>query len=87
MAKIARSREPTPATQHSALISRLIIIFSRSNIRMIGTATSEQFGDTVLDYSTGVPQNRETHFSKDDKKERYELLKKRLKQKLNYDRI
>ena len=54
---------------------------------MIGTATSEQFGDTVLDYSTGVPQNREIHFSKDDKKERYELLKKRLKQKLNYDRI
>ena len=44
--------------------------------------TSEQFGDVVLDYSTGVPQSREIHFSKDDKKERYELLKKRLKQKL-----
>ena len=44
--------------------------------------TSEQFGDVVLDYSTGVPQSREIHFSKDDKKERYELLKNRLKQKL-----
>ena len=38
MAKIAKSRKPTPANRHSALISRLITIFSRSNIRMISTA-------------------------------------------------
>ena len=38
--------------------------------------TSEQFGDEKLDYASGVPQLRETHFAKEEKKERYLLLKK-----------
>ena len=40
--------------------------------------TSEQFGDEVLDYSTGVPQSREAHLGDPDKRARYELLKERL---------
>lgn len=40
--------------------------------------TSEQFGDRVLDYDGAVPQSRETHFAKAEKKARYELLKARL---------
>ena len=40
--------------------------------------TSEQFGDEELDYGSGVPQSRQVHFSKHEKKERYELLKRRL---------
>ncbi|HCI73294.1 MAG TPA: hypothetical protein DHV42_01980 [Lachnospiraceae bacterium] len=40
--------------------------------------TSEQFGDTVLDY-TGCPeQDRRVHFAKEEKRKRYELLKRRL---------
>ncbi|MBR1524882.1 MAG: hypothetical protein IJ641_10570 [Lachnospiraceae bacterium] len=41
--------------------------------------TSEQFGDKVLNYTDNPEQSREKHFAKDDKKERYELLKSRLK--------
>lgn len=37
--------------------------------------TSEQFSKT-LDYSICEKQNREVHFAKTEKKERYELLKK-----------
>ncbi len=40
--------------------------------------TSEQFGEEILDYSERIPQSREVHFSKDEKRERYELLKRRL---------
>ena len=40
--------------------------------------TSEQFGDVTLDYSRCTEQFREIHFSKEEKKQRYELLKKRL---------
>ncbi len=44
--------------------------------------TSEQFGDTVLDY-TGCPeQYREVHFAKEEKRLRYEDLKARLAQRL-----
>ena len=37
--------------------------------------TSEQFGDTVLDYESCTEQFREKHFSKEEKRLRYELLK------------
>ena len=46
--------------------------------------TSEQFGETVLDYTNCPEQNRNTHFEKTEKKERYELLKKRLKEKCGH---
>ena len=41
--------------------------------------TSEQF-DEELDYTPDHEQFREIHFSKKEKEERYELLKKRLKE-------
>lgn len=41
--------------------------------------TSEQFGDEVLSYENNPEQFREVHFSKEEKKARYELLKKMLK--------
>lgn len=37
--------------------------------------TSEQFGDEVLDYSDNPVQLREVHFSKEEKRLRYEYLK------------
>ena len=40
--------------------------------------TSEQF-DEVLDYDNSVLQSRNTHFSKEEKHERYLYLKKKLK--------
>ena len=40
--------------------------------------TSEQFGDEKLDYANNPEQFREVHFADEDKKARYELLKKRL---------
>lgn len=43
--------------------------------------TSEQF-PKPLDYSNAVLQNRDIHFMKDEKKNRYLLLKKRLEDKL-----
>ena len=45
---------------------------------MLFDLTSEQFGDTVLDYTDNPEQLRETHFADPDKRERYELLKARL---------
>ena len=42
--------------------------------------TSEQFGDKVLDYSNAVPQQRATHFAKEEKHRRYLLLLSRLVQ-------
>ena len=39
--------------------------------------TSEQFGDTVLDYSHCPEQDRSVHFAKAEKLTRYELLKER----------
>lgn len=44
--------------------------------------TSEQFLPKVLNYSKVVEQSREVHFSKIEKKERYEYLKKKLKELL-----
>ena len=44
--------------------------------------TSEQFKGEKLDY-TGCPeQHREVHFAKEEKKLRYELLKKRLEKEM-----
>lgn len=40
--------------------------------------TSEQFGDTVLNYENCPEQLREKHFAKEEKKQRYEMLKERL---------
>ena len=40
--------------------------------------TSEQFGDTRLDYTNCPEQDRAVHFAKAEKKERYEQLKERL---------
>lgn len=40
--------------------------------------TSEQFGDEELDYDKAVPQSREVHFAKEEKRLRYEMLRKRL---------
>ena len=41
--------------------------------------TSEQFGDEILSYEDNPEQFREVHFAKDEKRERYEFLKKELK--------
>lgn len=40
--------------------------------------TSEQFGDEKLNYSENPPQSREVHFKKEEKRERYELLRNQL---------
>ncbi len=42
--------------------------------------TSEQFGEQVLDYDSAVPQTRQQHFAKEEKRQRYEYLKRRLKE-------
>ncbi len=44
--------------------------------------TSEQFGERAKDlvYEGNPQQFREAHFARDDKKQRYELLKKRVKE-------
>ena len=41
--------------------------------------TSEQFGGEELNYTDKQEQSREKHFSKLEKKERYEYIKKQLK--------
>lgn len=45
--------------------------------------TSEQFGDEVLDYSDAPLQSRKVHFSKEEKRLRYEQLKALLKEHCN----
>ena len=40
--------------------------------------TSEQFGNTVLDYTHCPEQERSVHFAKAEKRARYELLKEKL---------
>lgn len=40
--------------------------------------TSEQFGDTVLNYENRPEQFREVHFAKEEKRQRYEYLRQRL---------
>lgn len=41
--------------------------------------TSEQFADEVLDYEDNPKQLRETHFAKEEKRQRYEYLREELK--------
>ncbi|MBR3447829.1 MAG: hypothetical protein IKH27_08500 [Oscillospiraceae bacterium] len=41
--------------------------------------TSEQFGDEVLCYQDNPEQSRDVHFAKDEKRLRYEYLRKALK--------
>ena len=40
--------------------------------------TSEQFGEKKLNYADCPEQFRETHFAKEEKRQRYEVLKARL---------
>ena len=40
--------------------------------------TSEQFGDEVLDYENCCEQSRNIHFSKEEKRKRYEYLRNKL---------
>ena len=47
--------------------------------------TSEQFGDEKLNYENSTLQSREVHFAKLEKKERYELLKKKLAEWMDLD--
>ncbi len=47
--------------------------------------TSEQFGDEVLNYKDNPEQFRDIHFSKEEKRLRYEDLKNRLR--INLSRI
>ena len=47
--------------------------------------TSEQFGDERLCYEGNPVQLREVHFQKEEKRERYEYLKKQLKGSLEKD--
>lgn len=42
--------------------------------------TSEQFGDEKLCYEGNPEQFREVHFAKEEKRQRYELLKKKLEE-------
>ena len=44
--------------------------------------TSEQFGDRKLSYENCPEQLREIHFRKEEKKQRYELLRQRLLSKV-----
>ncbi len=41
--------------------------------------TSEQFGHEVLDYRENPEQFREVHFAKEEKRQRYEYLKEKLR--------
>lgn len=45
--------------------------------------TSEQFGDEILCYEDNPEQQREVHFAKEEKRLRYEALKKALSQFCN----
>ena len=44
--------------------------------------TSEQFGNRVLDYTDCPEQFREVHFGKEEKHQRYEMLKEKLAKEL-----
>lgn len=43
--------------------------------------TSEQFGDEILNYAGNPEQSREIHFQRKEKKERYEYLCEKLKER------
>jgi hypothetical protein len=42
--------------------------------------TSEQFGDEILDYRDNPIQLREVHFAKEEKRQRYFILKEKLRE-------
>ena len=42
--------------------------------------TSQQFGDEVLCYENNPEQFREVHFGKEEKRQRYEYLKNKLRE-------
>lgn len=42
--------------------------------------SSEQFHGAALDYAHALPQSRELHFAREEKRQRYVLLKRRLEQ-------
>ena len=46
--------------------------------------TSEQFDGEILDYTDCVEQNRDVHFAKEEKRLRYEYLKRELVSHLNH---
>ncbi len=48
--------------------------------------TSEQFGETNLDYENCPEQDRKVHFAKEEKRLRYEKLKERLMKRLEESR-
>ena len=48
--------------------------------------TSEQFGETVLDYAHCSEQFRENHFAKEEKGLRYELLRRLLRRRLGLEK-
>ncbi len=52
--------------------------------KIIFDLTSEQFGNDKLDYTLNYPQTREEHFSKLEKKQRYEYIVNELKRKIGY---
>lgn len=45
--------------------------------------TSEQFGNTLLNYNNSKQQFRDTHFSKEEKKKRYLFLRSKILDKLD----
>lgn len=47
---------------------------------MVFDLTSEQFNGKELNYNNNVEQFRQTHFAKEEKRLRYELLKKKLEE-------
>lgn len=47
--------------------------------------TSEQFGEEVLNYRDNPRQLREVHFAREEKRLRYEALKKALRQRLGIE--
>ena len=44
--------------------------------------TSEQFGEEALDYRENPQQFREVHFAKEEKRQRYEYLREKLREQL-----
>ena len=44
--------------------------------------TSEQFGERVLDYNGCTEQDRRVHFAREEKRQRYEMLKERLAEEM-----
>ncbi len=44
--------------------------------------TSAQFGSKDLHYADGVPQSRDMHFAKEEKRQRYELLRHALLERI-----